>query len=248
MIALRSPRELDTMRRVNRIVAEILTELGKMVAPGVKTKDLDEYAEKRILELKCKPAFKGYKGYPATLCISVNNEIVHGIPAGRVLCEGDIVSIDIGAENEGYFGDAAATFPVGKINENARKLIDVTRNSLEAGIREAREGNRLGDISNAIQLEVERNGFSVVKYFVGHGIGRELHEPPQIPNFGEPGKGIRLKSGMVFAIEPMVNEGSCDVEILNDGWTAITKDGKLSAHFEHTIAIKNDCAEILTLA
>ena len=246
MIVLKTAEELQILEKVNGIVAQILRELGEKIQPGVSSEELDRYAEMRIRKEDCVPAFKGYKGYPATLCVSVNSEIVHGIPSEKKLKEGDIVSIDIGAKYRGFYGDAAATYPVGVISEKAQKLIDATKGALESGINEACEGKRLGDVSSAIQKFAEEKGFSVVRYFVGHGIGRELHEEPQIPNFGEEGKGIRLKSGMVLAIEPMVNEGSCDVKILNDGWTAVTKDGKLSAHFEHTVAIRDGKANILT--
>lgn len=246
MIILKTAEELQILKIVNGIVAKILRELEEKIHPGVTTGELDNYAEKRIREEECVSAFKGYKGYPATLCVSVNNEIVHGIPSHKKLKEGDIVSIDIGAKYRGFYGDAAATYPVGVISEKAQQLIDATKGALESGINEACEGKRLGDVSSAIQRFAEKKGFSVVRYFVGHGIGRELHEEPQIPNFGEEGKGIRLKSGMVLAIEPMVNEGSYDVKILNDGWTAVTKDGKLSAHFEHTVAISDGKAKVLT--
>ena len=246
MIVLKTAEELQILEKVNGIVAQILRELEEKIKPGVTTGELDSYAEMRIRKEECIPAFKGYRGYPATLCVSVNNEIVHGIPSEKKLKEGDIVSIDIGAKYRGFYGDAAATFPVGVISEKAGKLIETTKGALEAGINEASGGKRLGDVSSAIQQFAEKNGFSVVRYFVGHGIGRELHEEPQIPKFGEEGKGVRLKSGMVLAIEQMVNEGSYDVKILNDGWTAVTKDGSLSAHFEHTVSIGNEKAKILT--
>ncbi len=246
MIVLKSSEELKILEKVNGIVAIILRELGERIKPGITTGELDGYAEGRIREEGALPAFKGYRGYPATLCVSVNDVIVHGIPSERKIRENDIVGIDIGAKYNGFYGDSAATFPVGKISYKAQKLIDVTKGALERGISEVKEGNRLGDVSNAIQQYAENAGFSVVRHFVGHGIGRELHEEPQIPNFGDAGQGVRLKNGMVLAIEPMINEGSYDVKILNDGWTAVTKDGRLSAHFEHTVAIAEGKAKILT--
>jgi len=246
MIVLKTPGEIEVLRVVNRAVAEVLKELESKIRPGISTLELDELAEKLLREKDCIPAFKGYRGYPKSICTSINEQIVHGIPSERKLKEGDIISIDIGAKYKDFFGDMAATYPVEKISGSVQRLLDVTRESLCEGIAMAKGGNRLGDISSAIQRTVEREGFSVVRFFVGHGIGRELHEMPQIPNFGIPGTGVRLKSGMVFAIEPMVNAGDNDVEVLDDGWTAVTKDKSLSAHFEHTIVILEKGPEILT--
>jgi methionyl aminopeptidase len=246
VIIIKSPREIEQLKKSNLIVAEVFQELRKMVAPGVMTRELDQVAEEIILSKGATPAFKGYRNYPATLCVSINEEVVHGIPGPRKLREGDIVSIDVGVILRGYFGDAAITFPVGEIDQGAKRLLEATEKALHIGIGMARVGNRLHDISHAIQKWVEANGFSVVRDFVGHGIGRNLHEEPQIPNFGSPGQGPRLEKGMVFALEPMVNEGSFDVKILSDGWTVVTTDGKRSAHFEHTIAITDGKAEILS--
>ncbi len=229
------------MAEAGRIVAEALEEIRKNITPGVTTKELDELAESYILSKRAKPAFKGYRGYPASACTSVNEQVVHGIPSSVKLSEGDIISLDIGVNLNGFFGDAAITLPVGKIDKKAEKLLRVTRKALDEGIAKAVPGNRLSDISSAIQKCSEAGGYSVVRNFVGHGIGRSLHEEPQIPNFGKPGEGPMLREGMTLAIEPMVNAGSWEVEILKDGWTAVTRDRKLSAHFEHTIVItKND--------
>jgi len=246
VIIVKSPREIEQLKKSNTIVAEVIQELSKRVAPGVMTRELDQVAEEIILSKGAVPAFKGYRNYPATLCVSINEEVVHGIPGPRTLREGDIVSIDVGVNLRGYFGDAAITFPVGEIDQGAKRLLEATEKALHIGIGMARVGNRLHDISHAIQKWVESNGFSVVRDFVGHGIGRNLHEEPQIPNFGSPGQGPRLEKGMVFALEPMVNEGSYEVKILSDGWTVVTTDGKRSAHFEHTIAITDGEAEILS--
>lgn len=237
MILCKTPTEIATLKTANQIVARVLDALKKHVAPGVVTRELDELAEALILKNGCVPAFKGYRNYPASLCISVNEEIVHGIPGRRMLYEGDIVSLDIGVKLDGFYGDAAITVPVGKVSPEAEKLMHVTREALYQGIGQARPGNRLSDISHAVQTWVERHGFSVVRDFVGHGIGRHLHEEPQIPNFGKPHFGPRLREGMVLALEPMVNTGSYEVKILDDGWTAVTVDGKYSAHFEHSIAV-----------
>ena len=238
MIVCRSAAELARMREVGRLVGEILTELTAHVAPGVTTADLDALAEKLIRHAGAVPAFKGYHGYPATICTSLNDEVIHGIPSGRrVLNEGDIVSIDVGAALEGYFGDSAVTVPVGQILESAAALLRVTEESLYKAIDRARPGNRVSDLSHAVQQHVEAYGFSVVREFVGHGIGQQMHEEPQIPNYGEPGHGPRLSEGMVLAIEPMVNAGRAAVKVLADGWTAVTRDGSLSAHFEHTVAV-----------
>lgn len=247
MIIIKSQREIDHLKQSNAIVAEVLENLKKMIAPGVTTQELDQFAEEYILHKGARPAFKGYRGFPATLCVSINEEVVHGIPNQRQLKEGDIVSIDVGVNYTGYFGDAAMTLPVGEIDPAAQKLLEVTERALYIGIDEAKVGNRLFDISYAIQSWVESNGFSVVRDFVGHGIGRDLHEDPQIPNFGSPHQGPRLEKGMVFALEPMVNEGTYQVKVLSDGWTVVTADGKRSAHFEHTIVITDNGAEILSI-
>jgi len=247
MIIIKSPREIEQLKRSNAIVAEVFEKLKEIIAPGVTTKELDQVAEEYILLKGARPAFKGYRGFPATLCISINEEVVHGIPGQRRLKEGDIVSLDVGVNFVGYFGDAAVTFPVGEIDPEAKRLLGVTENALTIGIENAKIGNRLFDISYAIQRWVESHGFSVVRDFVGHGIGRDLHEEPQIPNFGAPHQGPRLEKGMVFALEPMVNEGTYEVRILSDGWTVVTADGKRSAHFEHTVAITEDGAEILSV-
>ncbi len=246
-ITLKAPWELDRLRSANKIVAEVLNVLKNEAKPGITTEQLDVIAYERILKLGGQPAFLGYRGYPATTCISLNNEVVHGIPSSRrVVNEGDLVSIDVGVIYKDYYGDAAISFLIGKGSERARKLIEVTEESLYRGIEKARARNRLYDISSAIQEYVEGNGYNVVRKFVGHGIGRQLHEPPEIPNYGKPRQGPMLKVGMVLAIEPMVNEGSEKVIVLDDGWTAVTADGKLSAHFEHSVAILNDGPEILS--
>ena len=246
MVIVKSQREIEQLKRSNIVVAEVFEKLKSMIEPGITTKELDQVAEDYILLKGARPAFKGYRGFPATLCISINDEVVHGIPGQRRLKEGDIVSLDAGVDYLGYFGDAAITFPVGEVDPEAKRLLEVTERALYIGIEKAKVGNRLFDISYAIQSWVESHGFSVVRDFVGHGIGRELHEEPQIPNFGMPHQGPRLGRGMVFALEPMVNEGSYEVKVLSDGWTVVTADGKRSAHFEHTIAITDDAAEILS--
>lgn len=235
------------MAQAGRIAAKTLRILESAIRPGVKTSYLNDLAEDYIFSQKGKPAFKGYRGFPAGLCVSINDEVVHGIPSEkRVLAEGDIVSLDLGVEFEGFFSDVAATFPVGKISAQARELIKVTREALEAGISFCWPGNYLFDISAAIQSKVESNGFAVVRQLVGHGIGRQLHEDPQVPNFGLPGRGPLLKKGMTLAIEPMVNAGNYQVEVLSDSWTVVTADGSLSAHFEHTVAITENGPLILT--
>jgi methionyl aminopeptidase len=251
VILLKTSDELSVMRQASRIVAEILVALRKKVAPGVTTDELDAMAERMTLEAGARPAFKGYRPrgvtYPKTLCVSINEEIVHGIPSGRKIKAGDIVSLDFGVVYDGYFGDAAVTVPVGKVTERALKLMQVTRNSLYAGIDQARVGNRMSDIACAVQKIAESAGFSVVEDFAGHGIGRSLHEDPQVPNYFARGMpNPRLQAGMVLAIEPMVNEGTPRLKILSDGWTAVTADGKLSAHFEHSVAITDNGPEILT--
>ncbi len=228
------------------IVAKTLDAIKTLVKPGITTEEIENFADAYIRANNAVPAFKGYRGYPASICTSVNNEIIHGIPSDRVLKEGDIVSIDLGVYKDGFYGDAAYTFPVGEIYPDAERLLRVTEESLYIGIENARPDNRVSDISCSIQRHIESNGFSVVRAFVGHGIGRDLHEEPQIPNFGLPNRGPRLKSGMTLAIEPMVNEGGYEVLILNDGWTTVTMDGKLSAHFEHTILVTSDKPKILT--
>jgi len=246
LIVLKSEDEINRMAESCRIVAEVLEGIKKIVAPGVTTKELDEFAESFIRSKGARPAFKGYRGYPASVCTSVNEQVVHGIPSPARLADGDIISLDIGVYYRGFYGDAAVTLPVGRINGPAEKLLAVTEKALEAGIDRAVPGNRLSDISSAIQACAESEGFSVVRNFVGHGIGRELHEEPQIPNFGRAGEGPRLREGMTLAIEPMVNAGGWEVVILSDGWTAVTKDGSLSAHFEHTVAITKKGHDILT--
>ncbi len=246
MINIRSPREIDQLRRANAVVAGLFQMLLPEVTPGVTTQDLDRMAEEYIRSKGALPAFKGYRGFPASLCVSINEEVVHGIPGDRKLKEGDIVSLDGGVNFRGYFGDAALTLPVGKVDQEARRLVEVTERALYIGIEKARAGNRLFDISFAIQEWVESHGFSVVRDFVGHGIGKSLHEEPQIPNFGSPNQGPRLEKGMIFALEPMVNEGTYEVKVLSDNWTVVTSDGKRSAHFEHTIVITDGEAEILS--
>jgi len=245
-IILKSPDEIESMRRAGVVVAEVLEVLKGKVRPGATTLDLEKIAEEETRKRKASPAFKGYRGYPFCLCTSVNSEVVHGMPSKKVLKEGDIVSIDYGSFVEGFYGDAAVTVPVGRVSEEAARLVRVTEESLAKAVEAAREGNRLLDISSAVQSHVEPQGFSVVRDFVGHGIGRELHEPPQVPNFGVPGRGVKLKAGMVLAIEPMINSGGWAIKVLEDGWTAVTADGKLSAHFEHTVAITPDGPRVLT--
>lgn len=234
------------MRRAGRVVAEILAILRETVAPGVTTLDLDRIAEGECHKRKARPAFKGYGGFPFTICASPNEKVVHGIPNAEPLQDGDILSIDFGVQLDGYFGDAAITVAVGRVDSHKQRLLDVTEQSLQAAIAKAMVGGRLSDISHAVQSCVEPHGFSVVREFVGHGIGRHLHESPQLPNFGQPGQGPRLKVGMTLAIEPMINAGGPQVTILQDGWTAVTDDGLPSAHFEHTVVITENGAEILT--
>ena len=246
IIVLKSPAEIEKMRKSNRIVAEVLASIKDVARPGIATIELERLCEEELKKRKVRPAFKGYRGYPYCLCTSVNEEVVHGMPSNRVLREGDIISVDVGVDCDGYYGDAAITMPIGRISEQASRLIDVTEAALGRAIEKAQVGNRLFDISYAVQSYVEEKGFSVVRAFVGHGIGRDLHEAPQVPNFGTPGRGVRLKAGMVFAIEPMINAGGSDIVILDDGWTAVTKDGSLSAHFEHTIAITENGPCILS--
>jgi methionyl aminopeptidase len=250
VIALKSAREIEIMRRANVIVAEVLQELKRRVAPGVTTLELDAIAEELTLNKKAIPAFKGYnvagRVYPCCLCASINDEIVHGIPSKRALREGDIIGLDYGVIYEGYYGDSAITVGIGPVSGDAQRLMDVTEQSLYKGIEQLHDGKRLGDLGAVVQGIAEGAGFSVVRAFVGHGIGKKLHEEPPVPNYGEPDRGLRLKEGMVLAIEPMVNAGTYEVEIKDDGWTAVTKDGSLAAHFEHSVAITRDGPYILS--
>lgn len=246
MVILKQPDEIDKARVSNRIVAEALSVLREKVRPGVTTRDLDKIAEGVAEKRGAKPAFKGYRGYPYSLCTSVNEEVVHGMPSNRVLVEGDIIGLDFGVYYQGLYGDAAITLPVGRVSEQAARLMQVTQQSLYSAIDQACDGNRLGDISAAVQETAETAGYSIVRDFVGHGIGKSMHEEPQIPNFGKKGRGIELKKGMILAIEPMVNAGKYRVRILSDGWTVITEDGSLSAHFEHSVAITDNGPEILS--
>ncbi len=247
MIIIKSRDEIRRMARASEIVSEALAAIREFVTPRVTTKELEEIAVEVIGRLGGRPAFKGYRGFPANICTSVNSEVVHGIPSAAVRLEdGDIVSIDLGVIYKGCIGDAAVTIPVGEVSTESQRLLEVTEQALYAGIEKARPGNRVSDISHAIQRFVESKGYSVVRAFVGHGVGRSLHEEPQIPNFGPPGRGPKLREGMTLAIEPMVNQGSHEVYIANDGWTARTVDGKLSAHFEHTVLVTKGSPEILT--
>ncbi len=248
MIIYKSQNEIREINKSNRIVAQVLSELAEMVKPGITTLELDRYAEKRAREMGAVPAFKGYRGYPASLCTSINEQIVHGIPSKRILKKGDILSLDFGVVMNGFYGDAAVTLPVGEISSLAAKLIAAVKESLFRGIKKAVPGNRISDISSSVQEYVEQQGFFVIRNFVGHGIGFSLHEEPQVPNFGTPGQGPRIKPGMVLAIEPMIAVGDWEVEILKDNWTAITKDRSLSAHYEHTIAVTADGPKILSVA
>ena len=247
MITIKNEHELQAMRRACRITAEARALAGSMVKPGVSTREIDKAVHDFIVAQGAKPSFLNYNGFPASVCISVNDCVIHGIPGGYVLKDGDIVSVDVGAQIEGFHGDCAATYPCGAISTEAQRLIDVTRESFFVGIKEAVKGHRVSDISHAIQTYVESNGFSVVRSFVGHGIGRKLHEDPEVPNFGAAGRGPRLLKGMTLAIEPMVNEGVADVRVLRDGWTVLTNDGKLSAHYENTVLITDGEPEILTV-
>ncbi len=248
MIQIKSKREIEFMRCAGRIAANALAAAGKAVRPGITTGELNEIIQKSIEKDGAYPSFLGYAGFPGAACISVNDEVIHGIPGSRVLCEGDLVKIDVGATYQGYVGDCANTFAVGKISEEAQRLIDVTRQSFYEGMKNARPGMRVSDISHAIQTYVEENGYSVVRKYVGHGVGAKLHEEPEVPNFGQPGKGARLISGMTIAVEPMVNQGVFTVKELSDGWTVKTTDGKLSAHYENSVLITENGPEILTLA
>ena len=247
-IVCRSQAEIEKLARVNALVARVLKELAATVKPGVTTRQLDDIAEERLREAGAEPAFKGYHGYPATICASVNEQVVHGIPNDRPMVEGDIVSIDMGAKLDGFFGDSAVTVPVGKVTPEAERLLQVTKTALDRAVAAVKAGARVSDIGAAVQSYVEANGFSVVREFVGHGIGTALHEEPQIPNYGTAGRGPRLAEGMALAIEPMVNAGKPAVKVLGDGWTAVTKDKALSAHFEHTVVVTEDGCRVLTLA
>jgi len=247
MVALKSPREIETMRRSGQITAAVLTELLKAVRPGMSTADLDEIAERRIREQGGIPTFKGYHGFSASICTSVNDEVVHGIPGGRVLRDGDLLSIDIGTTLDGYVSDSAATVGVGNISRAAARLLDVTQECLMIGVSRMQRGNHVGDIGAAVAEHAERNGYGVVRELVGHGVGREMHEEPQVPNYGNPGTGMELRPGLVLAVEPMITQGDYRVNVLADGWTVVTADGKLAAHFEHTIAVTDRGPKILTL-
>ncbi len=248
MIQIKSKREIELMRCAGRIAANALAAAGRAVAPGITTRELNELIKRSIEKDGAYPSFLGYAGFPGAACISVNDEVIHGIPGARTLKEGDLVKIDVGATYQGYIGDCANTFPVGKIDDEAQRLIDVTRQSFYEGMKYAHTGNRISDISHAIQSYVEENGFSVVRKYVGHGVGSKLHEEPEVPNFGKPGVGARLVSGMTIAVEPMVNQGVYTVKELSDGWTVKTRDGKLSAHYENSVLITENGPEILTLA
>jgi methionyl aminopeptidase len=247
VIVLKSAREIELMRRGGRILADLITHLRATVRGGMATLEIDEEVEAFIAAAGARPAFKGYRGFPATVCVSINEEVVHGIPsAHRRLKEGDIVGLDLGCIVEGYYADCAFTMAIGEVPAAVQRLLDVTRESLDQAIAQCRPDRRLGDVSHAVQAHVERHGFGIVRAFVGHGIGRALHEEPQVPNFGEAGRGAQLRPGMVLAIEPMVTMGGPDVRILDDGWTAVTQDGSLAAHFEHTIAVTEDGPDVLT--
>ena len=246
MIICKTPREIEIMREAGRIVALTHQELKQHITPGITTKELDRIAEKTIQKYGATPSFKGYNGFPGSICASVNEELVHGIPGKRKLKEGDIISIDIGAKYNGYHGDSAWTYPVGNISESVQKLLDVTEKSLYLGLEQVKPGERLSNISHAVQTHAEENGFSIVREYVGHGIGQDLHEDPQIPHYGPPNRGPRLKPGMVICVEPMVNQGRRYVKTLSDDWTVVTVDGKWCAHFEHTIALTEAGYEILT--
>ena len=246
MIVLKSDKEIEAIHESCRIVSQTLKLIAKSIHPGIKTGDLNSKAEDYMIRRGGRPAFKGFQGFPCSICVSIDDEVVHGIPGERILQEGQLVSIDVGVEKAGYYGDSAATFSVGRVSQEKKKLVTVTQEALKKGIAKAREGNRLSDISWAIQQHVESHGYSVVRALVGHGIGKEMHEEPQIPNFGQPGSGPLLKSGMILAIEPMVNAGGYEVETLNDNWTVVTQDASPSAHFEHTVAITPEGPLVLT--
>jgi len=246
VIVYKTEAEIARMRESSRITGLILAELETLIAPGVRTQDLDAHADRRSRELGARPAFKGYRGFPGALCVSINEEIIHGFPSSRRLREGDIVSLDFGVFYDGYYGDAARTFPVGRVEPDALRLIRIAEESFESGLLRFVEGNHLSDVSHAIQSAVEAAGFSVIRSFVGHGIGQELHEDPQLPNFGFPGRGPRIRKGLVLAVEPMIAAGRWEVDILGDGWTAVTRDRSLAAHFEETVALTDRGAEILS--
>lgn len=247
MLTLKTKQEIFAMRKSGKVTAAVLALVAELAKPGITTGELDRRAEDLIRSMGAEPAFKGYMGYPNTLCTSVNDEVIHGMPGSRVLTEGDILSVDTGAVLDGYYSDAAVTVPIGKVSEEASRLIEATKKCLELGIMAARAGARLGDIGNAVQKEAESSGFSVVREYVGHGIGSKMHEPPNVPNYGEAGTGMKLTAGMTIAIEPMVNQGSHEVRVDSDGWTVRTKDGMLSAHFEHTVAITDEGIILLTM-
>jgi methionyl aminopeptidase len=247
MVTLKSAREIDAMRRSGKITSRVLTELMKAVRPGMSTNELDELAERGIRQAGGVPTFKGYNGFPGSICASVNEEVVHGIPGPRVLRDGDLLSIDIGTTLDGYVSDSAVTVPVGSISQSARRLLDVTRECLTIGIRQMKRGNHVGDIGAAVQAHAEQHGYGVVRELVGHGVGRAMHEEPQVPNYGERGTGMELRTGLVLALEPMITQGGPKIRILDDRWTVVTTDGKLAAHFEHTIALTEDGPRILTL-
>jgi len=247
MINIKNKQEIELMRQAGNIVARVLQEMEDNIRPGVATGHLNKRAEKLIRKEGGEPAFLGYQGFPASICVSVNEELVHGIPGVRRLQEGDIVSIDVGVNYRGFCGDAAKTFPVGEISSEAGRLLEVTREALQKAIEQLQEGNFLSDLSHAVQTFVEKQNYSVVRNYVGHGIGRQMHEEPQVPNFGPPGKGPRLQKGITLAIEPMVNEGTCEVEVLEDNWTVVTKDRRLCAHFEHTVGLTENGPDILTI-
>jgi methionyl aminopeptidase len=247
MIICKSAAEIEKLRRSGRMVRQVLGEIREYARPGATTLDLEKFVARRFKELGARSAFKGYRGYPCVLCASVNDEVIHGIPSDRrTLKEGDILSLDTGVILDGYYGDSAITIPVGAISESAERLLNVTEEALELALEKVRLGNRLGDVSAAVQYHAEKNGYTVVREFVGHGIGKSMHEEPQIPNYGQPGHGPVLKAGMVFAIEPMVNAGGAEVRVLDDNWTAVTADGKLSAHFEHMVAVTQNGPDVLT--
>lgn len=246
MITVKSQSELDRMRRAGKILAKFLREVEAQIRPGVTTAELDRFAEQLILKEKGTPAFKGYHGFPATICASVNDEVVHGMPGKRKLNEGDVIGVDVGAIVDGFYADAARTFAVGKVGDDLLKLMRVTREALEAGIRAVKPGNRISDISHAVEEVIRPHGYGIVRQYVGHGIGSQLHEEPQIPNFGKPHQGAEIKPGMAFAIEPMVNAGTHEVKLLKDGWTVVTADGRPSAHFENTVIVTETGAELIT--
>ncbi len=248
MIIIKSQQEIDIMRESGKVTGFILSELSNLIRPGISTKDIDDFVEQTILKNHMIPSFKGYSGYPASACVSVNEEVVHGIPSSKkIIQEGDIVSVDVGSTYKGYVSDAARTYPVGQVSAEAAKLIRVTEESFFEGLKFCKVGYRLSDISAAIQGKAESEGFSVIRDFVGHGVGRDMHEEPQIPNYGKPGRGPRLAAGMVFAIEPMINQGDYEVEVLQNNWTVVTVDRKLSAHYENTVVITDGEPELLTL-